>query len=44
VTFAKRVVRQEMKSRVMIFTDWSKFTLEFMVTFCSENEAMEALM
>jgi hypothetical protein len=43
-TFAECVVRQEMKSGVMMFTDWSEFTSEFMATFCPENEATAALM
>jgi hypothetical protein len=29
---------------VMAFTDWTDFVLEFMSTFCPENEAMFALM
>jgi hypothetical protein len=28
----------------MAFADWMDFTLEFMSTFCPENEAMSALM
>jgi hypothetical protein len=28
----------------MAFTDWMDFTLEFMSTFCPENEATSALM
>jgi hypothetical protein len=43
-TFAKCIVRQEMRTRVMAFTDWTDFTSEFMSTFCPENEAMSALM
>jgi hypothetical protein len=37
-TFAECVVKQEMKSGVMIFAGWSEFTLQFMATFCPENE------
>jgi hypothetical protein len=44
VTFAECVVRQEIKSGVMMFTDWSEFTSEFTVMFCPENEATAALM
>jgi hypothetical protein len=28
----------------MAFADWADFTLEFMSTFCPENEATSALM
>jgi hypothetical protein len=44
VTFAERIVRQEMRTGVMTFTDWTDFTSEFMSTFCPENEATSALM
>jgi hypothetical protein len=44
VTFAERIVRQERRTGVMAFTDWTDFTLEFMSTFCPENEAMSTLM
>jgi hypothetical protein len=43
-TFAERTVRQEMRTGVMAFADWMDFTLEFMSTFCPENEATSALM
>jgi hypothetical protein len=43
-TFDKHVVRQEMKSGVIIFADWNDFTLKFTSTFCPENEATAALM
>jgi hypothetical protein len=43
-TFAERIVRQEMRTGVMAFADWTDFTLEFMSTFCPENEAMSVLM
>jgi hypothetical protein len=43
-TLAKHIVRQEMRTGVMAFADWTDFTLEFMSTFCSENEAMSVLM
>jgi hypothetical protein len=43
-TFAECIVRQEMRTGVMAFTDWTDFTSEFMSTFCPENEAMSALM
>jgi hypothetical protein len=41
-TFAKHVVRQEIKSGQMVFADWSEFTSEFTLTFCPENEATAA--
>jgi hypothetical protein len=44
VTFAECIVRQEMRTGVMAFADWMDFTLEFMSTFCPENEAMSTLM
>jgi hypothetical protein len=44
VTFAECTVRQEMRTGVMAFADWMDFTLEFMSTFCPENEATSALM
>jgi hypothetical protein len=43
-TFAEHIVRQEMRTGVMTFADWTDFTLEFMYTFCPENEAMSVLM
>jgi hypothetical protein len=43
-TFSERIVRQEMRTGVMAFTDWTDFTSEFMSTFCPENEATSALM
>jgi hypothetical protein len=42
MTFSEHVVRQEMKSGKMSFTDWNKFTSEFTLTFCPENEAIAA--
>jgi hypothetical protein len=43
-TFAKRIVRQEMRTGVMAFANWTDFTSEFMSAFCPENEATSALM
>jgi hypothetical protein len=43
-TFSEHIVRQEMRTGVMAFTDWTDFTSEFMSTFCPENEATSALM
>jgi hypothetical protein len=43
-TFAKCIVRQEMRTGVMTFADRTDFTSEFTSTFCSENEATSALM
>jgi hypothetical protein len=44
VTFSECIVRQEMRTGVMAFADWTDFTSEFMSTFCPENEATSALM
>jgi hypothetical protein len=44
VMFAECIVRQEMRTGVMAFADWTDFTSEFMSTFCPENEATSALM
>jgi hypothetical protein len=35
--FAEHIIRQEMRTGVMAFTDWMDFTVEFMSTFCPEN-------
>jgi hypothetical protein len=43
-TFAEQTVRQEMRTGVMAFADWTDFTSEFMSTFCPENEATSVLM
>jgi hypothetical protein len=43
-TFAEQIVRQEMRTGVMAFTDWTDFTLEFTSTFCPENKATSVLM
>jgi hypothetical protein len=43
-TFAECVVRQEMKSGWMTFTDWNEFTVEFVLMFCPENKLTTALM
>jgi hypothetical protein len=43
-TFAECIVRQEMRTGVMAFADWTDFTLEFMSAFFPENEAMFVLM
>jgi hypothetical protein len=44
VTFAERIVRQEMRTGVMAFADWTDFTSEFRSTFCPENEVTSTLM
>jgi hypothetical protein len=44
VTFSELIVRQEMRTGVMAFADWTDFTSEFMSTFCPENEATSMLM
>jgi hypothetical protein len=43
-TFAECIVRQEMRTGVMTFTNWTDLTLEFVYTFCLENEATSTLM
>jgi hypothetical protein len=43
-TFSEHIVRQEMRTGVMAFTDWTDLTSEFMSTFCPENEATSAFM
>jgi hypothetical protein len=43
VTFSERIVRQEMRTGVMAFANWTDFTSEFMSTFCPENEATSTL-
>jgi hypothetical protein len=42
--FAECTVRQEMRTGVMAFMDWTDFTSEFMSTFCLGNEATATLM
>jgi hypothetical protein len=44
VSFAERILRQELRSGKMCFASWSDFTEEFASTFCPENEATTALM
>jgi hypothetical protein len=43
-TFSEHIVRQEMRTGVMAFAEWTDFTSEFMSTFCPENEATSVLM
>jgi hypothetical protein len=43
-TFAKRIIRQEMRSGKMCFASWDEFREEFTAAFCPENEATTALM
>jgi hypothetical protein len=43
-SFAKRILRQELRSGKMCFASWHDFTEEFMAMFCPENEANTALM
>jgi hypothetical protein len=43
-TFSECIVRQEMRTGVMAFANWTDFTSEFMSTFCPENEATSTLM
>jgi hypothetical protein len=44
VTFAKRIIRQEMQSGKICFASWDEFREEFTAAFCPENEATTALM
>jgi hypothetical protein len=44
VSFAERILWQELRSGKMCFTFWHDFTEEFASTFCPENEATTALM
>jgi hypothetical protein len=44
VSFAKHILQQELRSGKMCFTSWCKFTEEFTLMFCPENEATTALM
>jgi hypothetical protein len=44
VSFAERILRQELWSGKMCFASWHNFTEEFAVTFCPENEVTTALM
>jgi hypothetical protein len=44
VNFAKRIIRQKMKTGKMVFTSWTEFTDEFELIFCPENEATTVLM
>jgi hypothetical protein len=44
VSFAKRILQQELWSGKMCFASWSDFTEEFTSMFCPENEATTALM
>jgi hypothetical protein len=43
-TFAEHVVRQEIKSGVIIFADRNNFISEFTLILCPENEVTAALM
>jgi hypothetical protein len=44
VTFAKHIVRQEMKTSKMVFTSRTEFTDKLTSIFCPENEATTMLM
>jgi hypothetical protein len=44
VSFAERILRQELWSGKMCFASWHDFTEEFVAMFCPENEATMALM
>jgi hypothetical protein len=43
VTFAKRVIQQEIRNGKMCFTSWDEFREEFKAAFCPENEATTTL-
>jgi hypothetical protein len=42
--FAKRIIRQEMRTGKMCFASWDEFREECTVVFCPENEATTVLM
>jgi hypothetical protein len=44
VTFAERIIWQEMQTGKMCFASWDEFREEFTAAFCPENEATTALM
>jgi hypothetical protein len=44
VNFAKRIIRQQIKTRKMVFASWMEFTDEFESIFCPENKATTPLM
>jgi hypothetical protein len=44
VSFAERILRQELQSGKMCFASWSNFTEKFVSAFCPENEATTVLM
>jgi hypothetical protein len=44
VSFAERILRQELRSGKMCFVSWSDFTEEFVSAFCPEDEATTVLM
>jgi hypothetical protein len=44
VSFAERILWQELWSGKICFVSWHDFTEEFVATFCPENEATTALM
>jgi hypothetical protein len=44
VSFAERILRQELRSGKMCFASKSDFTKEFTSTFCPENKVTAALM
>jgi hypothetical protein len=44
VSFAERILQQELWSGKMCFASWSNFMEEFALVFCPENEATTVLM
>jgi hypothetical protein len=44
VSFAERILQQELRSGKMCFASWSDFMKEFVLAFCPENEATTAIM
>jgi hypothetical protein len=44
VSFAERILRQELQSGKMCFASWHNITEEFTATFCPEDKATTALM
>jgi hypothetical protein len=39
VTFAKQIVRQEIKTGRLVFVSWTIFMDKFILIFCPENKA-----
>jgi hypothetical protein len=44
INFTEHIVRQEMKTRKMVFISWTELTDKFALIFCPENKVTMALM